>query len=77
MAIDGKPNTELMPGLDCFPNDPVWTNFANFGLFFNRQALGYFGLVFRYHLGGKLEEYLATPKPIADICNCKVYDTKH
>ena len=44
MAIDGKPNAVLMPGLDCSPNGPVWTNFANFRLFFNRQALGYFGL---------------------------------
>ena len=48
IAIDGKPNTVLMPGLDCSPNGPVWTDFANFRLFFNRQALGYFGVVFRY-----------------------------
>ena len=53
----------LMPGMDCSPNGPLWTNFANFANFwpfFNRQALDYFGLVFRYHLGRKLEENLAT-----------------
>ena len=60
MAIDGRPNTVLMLGLDCSPNGPVWTNFANFWLIFNRQALGYSGLVFRYHFRGKLEENLAT-----------------
>ena len=49
-----------MPGLDCSPNGPVWTNFSNFRLFFNRQVLGYFGLVFEYHLGWKLKENLAT-----------------
>ena len=57
-AITGKPHTVLMPGLDCSPNFPVRTNFANFLLYFNRQALGYFGLVIRYHLGWKLEENL-------------------
>ena len=60
MAIDGRPNTVLLPGLDCSSNGPVWTNFANGWLFFNRQTLGYFGVVFRYHLGWKLEENLAT-----------------
>ena len=60
MAIDGKPNTVLMSGLDCSPNGPIWTNFANFWLFFYRQALGYFGLVFRYYFRGKIEENLAT-----------------
>ena len=55
MAIDGRPNAVLMPGLDCSPNGSVWTNFANFRLFFNRQALGYFELVFWYHLQQKLE----------------------
>ena len=30
MAIDERPNTVLMPGLNCFPNGPVWTKFANF-----------------------------------------------
>ena len=50
----------LMPGLDCSSNGPVWTNFANFWLFFNRLTLGYFGLVFRYHLGWKLEKSLET-----------------
>ena len=58
MAIDGRTNTVLMPGLHCSPNDPVWTNFANFRLFLNRQALGYFGIVFRYDLGWKLKENL-------------------
>ena len=50
----------LMPGLDSSPNDPVWTDFANFRLFSNRQALHYFALVFRFHFHGKLEENLAT-----------------
>ena len=35
----------LMPGLDSFPNGPVWTSFANLRLFFHRQALGYLGVV--------------------------------
>ena len=43
--INGKPNTVLMPGLDGSSSNPVGTNFANFGLFFNTQALGYFRLV--------------------------------
>ena len=30
MSIDGTPNTVLMPGLDCSPDGPLWTNFANF-----------------------------------------------
>ena len=60
-AIAGKPHTVLMPGLDCSPNFPVRTDFANFLLFFNRQALGYFGLVIKYHLVWKLEENLAIP----------------
>ena len=56
-----------MLSLICSSNDPVWTDFANFckflanfPLFFNRQALGYFGLVFRYHFCWKLEENMAT-----------------
>ena len=79
MAIDGKPNVVLMPDLDCFPNGPAWTNFANFRLFFNKQALGYFGLVLRYHFCCKLEKNLATlmVKPITDIRNCKDIGTKH
>ena len=60
LALYEKPNTVLMPGLDCFPNDPVWTNFVNFWLFFNRQLLCYFGPVLRYHLDRKLEKNLAT-----------------
>ena len=47
IAIDGRPNTVLMPcldcffnGLDCFFNGPVWTNFANFRQNFQGQALG-------------------------------------
>ena len=63
VAIDGKLNTVLMPGLNCSPNSPIWTNFAKFWLFFNRQALGYFGLVLRYRLGCKLEENLAALIP--------------
>ena len=58
MAIDGRPNAVLMPGLDCFPNGPVWTSFANF----QQASVGsiYFGLVCRYHFRRKLEENLAT-----------------
>ena len=59
MTIDGRPNTVLMLGLDCL-SMAQWINFANFWLFFNRQALCYFGLVFRYHFRWKLEENLAT-----------------
>ena len=36
MVIDGRLNTVQMPGLECSPNGPVWTNFANFRLLFNR-----------------------------------------
>ena len=78
MAIDGRPNTVLMPGLDCSPNGPVWSNFANFRLFFNRQALGYFGQVFRYHLGWKLEEILATliyRSPMTDSASNQQFTT--
>ena len=57
IAIDGRPNTMLMPGLDCSPNGPVWTNFANFRQNFQQASVG---LVFRYHFRGKLEENLAT-----------------
>ena len=49
----------LMPGLDCSPNGPAWTNckfLAYFWLFFSRQALGYFGLVLRYHWAGNLKK---------------------
>ena len=60
MTIAAKPHIVLMPALDCSPNGFVWTNFANFRLFFNKQALGYFGLVLRYHLSWKLEENLET-----------------
>ena len=60
MATDRRPNTVVIPSEDCSPNGPVWTEFANFWLFFNRQALGYLGLVFRYHTRRKLEENLAT-----------------
>ena len=63
MTVNGRPNTEMMPGLECSPNGSVWTNFANFRLFFNRQALGYFGLVFRYDFRWKLQENLATLSP--------------
>ena len=60
MAINGRPNIVLMPGLDSFTNGPVWTNFENFRLFFNGQALCYFWLVIRYRLGWKHEENVAT-----------------
>ena len=60
MAIAGNSNTVLMPGLDCSQNGSVWTNFANFGLFLNKQTLGYFELAIRYHFGWKLEESLET-----------------
>ena len=56
LAIDEKPNTVLMLGLDCSPNGSVWTNIANFWLFFNRQALGYFGLVFGTVWAGNLKK---------------------
>ena len=59
MAITGKLNTVPMPDLGCSPKDSLWTNLANFQLFFNKQALGYFGLVLRYDLGWKPEENLA------------------
>ena len=62
-SITTTTNTMLMPGLHCSPNDPVRINFANFckfSVFFNRQALGYFGLVLRYHFRWKLQENLAT-----------------
>ena len=67
MAIDGRPNTVLIPGLDCSPYGPVSINFANFRLFFNRQALGYFWLVFRYHFRWKYEENLATLVPYVHV----------
>ena len=51
MAIDGRPNTVLMPGLDCSPNGSVWTNYANFWLFWAS---------YRYHFRQKHEENLAT-----------------
>ena len=54
IAIDGKSNTVLMPELDCSPNGAVWSYFADFSKFlaiFQQEALGYFGLVFRYYMG--------------------------
>ena len=36
VTIAAKPNTVLIPGLNCSSNGPVWTNFANFRLFFNK-----------------------------------------
>ena len=36
-GIDGTPNTVVMPGPECCPDDPVWTNFGNFW-----QIWGYF-----------------------------------
>ena len=42
--FDGRLNIVLMPGLDCSPNGPAWTNFEN---------LAYFRLIFGYFLTGK------------------------
>ena len=40
MAIDGKPNTVLIPSLDCILIGSVWTNFTNFWRFFDKPPLG-------------------------------------
>ena len=53
----------LMPGLDCSPNGPLWTNFAKFCKFLailQQVSIGLFWAVFKYHFRGKLEENLAT-----------------
>ena len=47
----------LMPGLDCSPNGPVWTNFANFRQNLQQASVGLF---FRYHFRRKSQESLAT-----------------
>ena len=41
-AIDGRPNTMLMPGLGCSPNGPVWTNLANFRKNLQQASVGLF-----------------------------------
>ena len=47
MAINGRPNTVLIPGLDCFPNSTVWTNFTNF-----QKIFGYFSTGKRWGILG-------------------------
>ena len=42
VAINERPNAVLMPGLDCSPNAPKWTNFANSCQIFQQLSVGLF-----------------------------------